>query len=68
MEKKLFTNLTPSEEAALSGGKNDKEPKSPKTEIVIIGSAGAGGGAASVGGGDTTGGSGILIQIKPHNK
>ena len=67
MEKKLFTNLTPSEEVALSGGKNDKEPKSPKTQIILIGNAGAGSGAASIGG-DTTGGSGILVQYKTHNK
>lgn len=65
----LFTELKPSEEASLSGGKSD-HIKLPKTLIIIDGNiTGAGGGAATggaVGGssGTATAGSGVSITVK----
>lgn len=67
----LFTELTPSEEASLSGGKKDaKTAKLPKTLVIIGEISGAGGGAGSGGAttggssGAATGGSGVVIVVK----
>lgn len=67
----LFTELTPSEEASLAGGKSEgiKHIKLPKTLIITGDITGAGGGAGSggaVGGssGTATAGSGVVIAVK----
>ncbi|MEH2000274.1 MAG: hypothetical protein V7L00_16245 [Nostoc sp.] len=65
MESTLFTKLTVSEEANLSGGngKTDKNTvKIKKSKVGVGGGAVGGGSIGNGGGGDATGGDGVYID------
>ncbi|MEH2144407.1 hypothetical protein [Nostoc sp.] len=69
MQSTLFSELTVSEEASLSGGGGNEKPKDPSNKVKIgkKSKVGVGGGAVSggtIGGnsGDATGGDGVYID------